>query len=298
MSESPSETGEGSPSLRGGDSAHSLESSEIEQDHVGGCLGSPRSETQVVLKRDMALELVTEDQQDWDPNDKTFSETEISPLNPPEKPVRESGENIERKISKSSVVSEEAKNLSETRRRICEETEKKVSVEDSSEGTKMLDKVESEEMKKSEEVKSSGEDKSSANGGRKLSGQEEAVSHVSSATNVTPLDSLHEEPEYEIPMYFPQFGNDHGPSRDTSRNSREPSRSPIYSTVVKPGRLKLSQSMTTRAGTLSPGSGVVSYASSVMAPDKEPVSDYPISKQYTLGWVPKVPKKQRCVQVQ
>ena len=293
-SESPSETEEGSPGLHSGDSAHSLGSSEIKQDHVGGCLGSPRSETQVVLKRDMALELVTEEQQDWDPNDKTFSETEISSLNPPEKPARESGENIPRQVSQSSVVSDQAKNVSETWKRICEETERKVSVDDSSEGTKMLDKVESvasEEMKKSEEVKSS-------SGGRKLSGQEEAVSHVSSATNVTPLDSLHEEPEYEIPMYFPQFGNDHGPSRDTSRNSRESSRSPIYSTVIKPGRLKLSQSMTTRAGTLSPGSGVVSYASSVIAPDKEPVSDYPISKQYTLGWVPKVPKKQRCVQVQ
>ena len=295
MSESPSETGEGSPGLHSGNSAHSLGSSEIEQDHVGGCLGSPRSETQVVLKRNMALELVTEDQQDWDPNDKTFSETEISPLNPPEKPARESGENIPRQVSQSSVVSDQAKNVSETWKRICEETERKVSVDDSSEGTKMLDKVESvasEEMKKSEEVKSSGSE------GRKLSGQEEAVSHVYSATNVTPLDSLHEEPEYEIPMYFPQFGNDHGPSRDKSRNSREPSRSPIYSTVIKPGRLNLSQSMSTRAGTLSPGSGVVSYASSVIAPDKEPVSDYPISKQYTLGWVPKVPKKQRCVQVQ
>ena len=206
----------------------SLEESAVEGEHVGGCQGP----ADITPSRDMTINLVSDEQQDWDLNDKTFSESNVSPLGPPGEPAGSSTSSTPQTPAESET------------------------------------------------------DQSAASDNGECA---DVTSHVSSATNVTPIESLQEEPEYEIPMSFHSRENDVTP--------REPSRSPIYSTVLKPARLKLSQSMSTRAGTLSPGSGVVSYASTTIIPAHDPVSDYPISKQFTLDWVPRVPKKQRCVQV-
>ena len=206
------------------------------EEHVGGCQGlAERAKT--TSDRDMTITLA--EQSDWDLNDSTFSETEVSPQKPTANPAVGSGPLDALPVESAAGQSEAGQTA--------------VSV---------------------------------SSGGRRESG--EVVSQVSSATNVTPIQSVHEEPEYEIPMSFTPREN---------QVTRGPSRSPIYSTVIKPSRLQLSQSLSTRAGTLSPGSGVVSYASTVIIPAEHPVSDYPISKQYTLDWHPRVPKKQRCVQV-
>ena len=211
------------------------------EEHVGGCQGlAERAKT--TSDRDMTITLA--EQSDWDLNDSTFSETEVSPQKPPANPAVGSGPLDALPVESGAGQSEAGQT---------EAGQTVVSV---------------------------------SSGGRRES--EEVVSQVSSATNVTPIQSVHEEPEYEIPMSFTPREN---------QVTREPSRSPIYSTVIKPSRLQLSQSLSTRAGTLSPGSGVVSYASTVIIPAQHPVSDYPISKQYTLDWHPRVPKKQRCVQV-
>jgi hypothetical protein len=216
----------------------------------------------------MMLSLATEEQEDWDPNDKTFSETEVTPVD------NAASQNTTVESGQESLSNEKIRELREGRR-------------DSGEGRREVD------LGSRESVSSVGKRESVTSGGRGESAR--AISQVSSATNVTPMDSIDEEPQYEIPMSFLPRDRDVTP-HDRDVTTRDVSRSPVYATVQKPSRLKLSQSLTTRPGTLSPGSGVVSYASSVVTPHQA-VSDYPISKQYTLGWVPRIPKKQRCVQV-